>query len=155
MAVLIEGLSVLVRNSALDEKFPGGSRQVQDGLGDDKICFDEDLTCIHLASPDEVGAFVRWCESAGLVFLINGICRDIVVVDQRTGPTTDCEWIQYSRVPFNDSQTNGRIAICWMASRVPQHGVGTVVPGMNFNISTPAGWSFKGSLSESHVFAPN
>jgi hypothetical protein len=154
MAVLIEGLSVVVRNNALDEKFPGASRRFQDGLRDDPICFDENLTCIHLASPDEVGAFVRWCESAGLVFLANGVCVDIVVVDQRAGPTTACEWIQFSRVPFYDSQPPGRIAICWMATGA-QWGSGTVVPSLKFNISMPVGWRFKGSLSESHVFVPN
>ena len=129
MAVLVEGLSVVVRNSALDKKFPGASSRFQDGLSDDPICFDDNLTCIHLASPDEVGAFVGWCEGAGLIFLANGVCVDIVVVDQRTGPTTDCEWIQYSRVPFNDSQPRGRIAICWMATGGSQQGSGTVVSG--------------------------
>jgi hypothetical protein len=155
MTVLIEGLSVVMRNSALDEKFPGGSKRVQDGLRDDTICFDEDLTGIHLSSSDEVGAFVRCCESAGLIFLANGVAVDMVVVDQRTGPTTDCDWIQYSRVPFNDSQSDGHIAVCWLGYGRNQHGTGTAVPGLKFNVAMPVGWSFLGSLSESHRFTPD
>ena len=154
MAVLIEGLSVVVRNSALDHKFPGGSSRFQDGLRDDAICFDENLTCIHLTSPDEVGAFVGWCESTGLVFLANGACVDIVVVDQRNGPTTECEWIQYTRVPFNDAQSKGHIAICWLASGRPQQGAGIVVPSLKFGVSMPVGWSFEGSFSANVLFIP-
>jgi hypothetical protein len=144
MAVLIEGLSVVVRNIALDQKFPGGSKRFQHGLRDDPICFDEDLSCIHLASPEEVSGFVEWCESTGLIFLARGVAVDLVVVDQRTGPTTNCEWIAFSHVPFTDSQSHGKIAVCWLGGSRSQHGTGMVVPSLKFLVSMPIGWQFEG-----------
>ena len=72
MAVLVEGLSVVVRNDALLRKFHGGPRRFQEGLQDESICFDNDLTCIHLRSPDEVERFIGWCESMGLTFALGG-----------------------------------------------------------------------------------
>ena len=40
MAVLVEGLSIVVRNEALERKFQGGSARFQDGLSNESICFD-------------------------------------------------------------------------------------------------------------------
>lgn len=96
MAVLVEGLSVVVRNDALLRKFHGGPRRFQEGLQDESICFDNDLTCIHLRSPDEVELFIGWCESMGLTFSLGGKAADIVVLDQRQGPTLQCNWIAHS-----------------------------------------------------------
>jgi hypothetical protein len=154
MAVLIEGLSVVIRNCALDKKFPGGSLRFQQGLRDDPICFDNDLTCMHLKSPEEVGGFIGWCESNGLIFLVNAMAVELVVVDQRTGPTTDCEWIQYSHVPFNDTPSHGQIAVCWLGDGRNQLGAQMAVTSLEFMVSMPMGWQFNGSLSERHHFSP-
>jgi len=154
MAVLVEGLSVVVRNDALLRKFHGGPRRFQEGLQDEAICFDNDLTCIHLRSPDEVERFIGWCESMGLTFATRGQAADIVVLDQRQGPTLPCTWIASSVLKIDDGENKCRACICWLADEAPPAS-GTRVPSMRFEIQTPVGWRVKGSLSESHVFVPN
>lgn len=73
MAVLVEGLSVVVRNDALLRKFHGRPRRFQEGLQDESICFDNDLICISpCCLPDEVERFIGWCESMGLTFALGG-----------------------------------------------------------------------------------
>ena len=37
---------------------------------------------------------------------------DIAVVDQFSGPTTKCDWIEYGELPINDS--GKKIACCWL-----------------------------------------
>ena len=154
MAVLVEGLSVVVRNDALLRKFHGGPRRFQEGLQDESICFDNDLTCIHLRSPDEVERFIGWCESMGLTFALGGKAADIVVLDQRQGPTLQCNWIAHSVLEVDDGESKCRVRICWVAGENYLVS-GTRVPSLQFDIQTPVGWRVKGSLSESHAFVPN
>ena len=153
MAVLVEGLSVVVRNAALDKKFQGGAAMFQDGLCNEAICFDNDLTCVHLRSPDEVGAFIGWGEGMGLTAARNGECVDIVVIDQRQGPTLKCNWIAHSVLEVDDGDMKCMVRVCWLSSdRHP--GFGTRVPSLQFDIAMPPGWRVSGSLSQSHVFVP-
>lgn len=154
MAVLVEGLSVVVRNEALDVKFQGGSHRFQDGLSNESICFDNELTCVHLHSPAEVEGFVGWCESMGLTFARNGQCMDIVVVDQRNGPTLKCDWIAHSVLEIDDGQSKCKARVCWISSQSPT-SFGTMVPSLQFDIAMPPGWRVTGSLSAKHVFVPN
>ncbi len=144
MAVLVEGLSVVVRNDALDVKFQGGSHRFQDGLSNEAICFDNELTCVHLSSPDEVGGFIGWCESMGLTFTRGGKCVDIVVVDQRNGPTLKCDWIAHSVLEIDDGQSKCKARVCWISSR-SQPEFGTSVPSLQFDIAMPPGWRVIGN----------
>ncbi len=153
MAVLVEGLSIVVRNEALERKFQGGSARFQDGLSNESICFDNELTCVHLRSPDEVGGFIGWCESMGLTFALGGECVDIVVIDQRKGPTLKCNWIAHSVLEVDDDESKCMARVCWFSSD-SHPGFGTRVPALQFEIAMPFGWRVSRSLSASHVFLP-
>ena len=153
MAVLVEGLSVVVRNEALQRKFQGGSSRFQDGLSNESICFDNELTCVHLRSLDEVGGFIGWCESMGLAFAQGGESVDIVVIDQRQGPTLKCNWIAHSVLEVNDGEAKCMARICWFSSDYHPSS-GTRVPSLKFDIAMPVGWRVSNSLSASHVFVP-
>jgi hypothetical protein len=99
MAVLIEAISIVIRHETLEAKYPGGVRGYFNDCPNKTFCADEHLSRIgFMASPD-IGAFARYLEQFGFVSPASGIATDFVVVDQMTGPTTPCEWVQAGRYP--------------------------------------------------------
>lgn len=98
MAIYCEAISVIIRQSTVESvlgittaeiirRFPGGS-----------IWFDENLIRFGFMAPQDAGVWIRQLEDLGLVFydqVDSGFrSRDIVVVDQRHGPTCECVWIE-------------------------------------------------------------
>lgn len=47
--------------------------------------------------PDDVGLFISRLEQIGLVPFVDDAAFDVVVMDQMTGPTTYCDWIEGAR----------------------------------------------------------
>jgi hypothetical protein len=98
MAIYCEAISIIVRKSSVESimnlapaelmlRFPGGS-----------LWDDENLIRFGFMTPQDTGVWVRQLEDLGLVFydqVDSGFrSRDIVVVDQRHGPTCECSWIE-------------------------------------------------------------
>jgi len=93
MAVLVEALSVIVRNATLESLYPGGVSGYAADCPNRTFCSDGVLTRVGFMTPDDVGAFLERLETRGLVFLHDGVAADIAVVDQHQGPTTVCDWL--------------------------------------------------------------
>ena len=87
MAVLVEALSVIVRNATLESLYPGGVSGYAADCPNRTFCSDGVLTRVGFMTPDDVGAFLERLETRGLVFLHDGAAADIAVVDQHEGPT--------------------------------------------------------------------
>jgi hypothetical protein len=115
MAIYCEAISVIVRKTtvelvagitprALMQRFPGGS-----------VWDDENLIRFGFMTPQDTGIWVRQLEDSGLVFydqVDSGFrSRDIVVVDQRHGPTCECSWIE--------SEIRDGIRWAWEAGKPP------------------------------------
>lgn len=98
MAIYCEALSVIVRKKTVEnvlnispetliERFPGGS-----------YWQDENLIRFGFMVPDDVGRWINYLEGMGLTFVDttpSGFsARDISVVDQRIGPTCECNWLE-------------------------------------------------------------
>ena len=153
MSILIEGLTVVIRKAALNQRFDGGAKKFEVVMAEETHCSDADLFCIHLSSPEEVGGLIGWCEDQNLTFMREGKCVDIVVIDQRTGVAADCDWIECTQVSLDHLVADKKITIAWLfeSSRM---GVGSHMSELSQDIYTPDGWQFDGSLSESHIFIP-
>jgi hypothetical protein len=112
MSVLAECLSVVVRNTTLEAKYPGGSAAYQRDCPNGTICSDGKLTRVGFMTPDDVKAFVETIRAKGLVWLVDGEAEDLVVVDQHTGWTSFCRWLEGGR------HRDGYSAV-WLAGTVP------------------------------------
>ncbi len=117
MAVLVEGISVIIRREAIAEKFPGGWDAFVCDVPNRTLCADDKLTRIGFMSPEDVKAYVEDLERHGLIYLENENAIDLVVVDQIRGPTTQCEWIEFGHINM-DGDANKRVAACQVASVV-------------------------------------
>lgn len=92
MAILIEGISVVIRAEALLKKYRGGWNAFLAIVPNNTLCSDNELTRVGFMTPQDVGAFVNKLEQAGLEFLRSGNAVDLVVVDQLRGSTTPCRY---------------------------------------------------------------
>lgn len=139
MAVLVEGISVIVRRDAVARRYKGGWPSFVSDAVNSTLCADSEIARLGFMHPDDVGAFIGRLQVHGFVFLDQaGAAVDIVVVDQREGPTTACKWIEF----FGQDVPGGRVS----AARL----VGSREQGL----ICPDGWTFEHSLSKSFEFHP-
>ena len=138
MAVLVEGISVIIRVDSIHQKYPGGWSAFEAIIPNNTFCSDNELARVGFMVPQDVETFVRKLQQAGFVFTQAGKAVDLAVVDQRQGPTTPCEWLEYGHINMGV----GEVAACRLAG------------SQSMQIFTPDGWKFEGSLSASHGFVP-
>jgi hypothetical protein len=136
MSVLVEAFSIIVRKITLQQKYPGGLPRYQEECPNRTFCMDEYLTRIGFMAGADASSFVGSLQVKGLVFSQNGRFIDIAVVNQRTGLTAGCDWLQF------DKHLVG-FSICWL--------VGTE-PG---KVAVPEGWELENSLSKKSNFIDN
>ena len=142
MAVLIEGISVVVRVPAIEARFPGGLDGFARIVRNATYCADGELARAGFMTPDDTRAFVRQLEAAGLAHVVGDVAQDIVVVDQRQGPLSACRWVLFGHV-FLDPAREQRVAIC--------RATGSAEAA----VALPGTWNFAQSLSKSHQFVPS
>jgi hypothetical protein len=154
MAVLIEGISVIVRRDAIGSRFAGGWAAFAAAVPNHTLCTDGDVARVGFMAPADVEAFVDELTPYGLSsngltmrFVIDGSFQDIAVVDQQRGLTMPCEWLEFARIPCED----GQIAICWLNEGLRQAD-GIHPPTGGLPVAFPEGWHYARSLSKQFGF---
>jgi hypothetical protein len=142
MAVLIEGLCVVVNINAIATKHAGGVKAFAAEVPNASLCADGELARVGFMTPDDARGYVEHLERRGLKYLEDRNAVDIVVVDQRTGPCVACNWVTFGRVDW-DRDPKRPVAVC------------RANPTQNPKIVAPKGWVFERSLSAQHVFVEN
>lgn len=140
MAVLIEGISVVVRADAINAKHVGGAEAFGAAVpAPATLCADGELARIGFMTPDDAKAYVEALERKGLRYVENGKAVDIVVVDQRTGLRAPCDWAAFGHTTWSGDPKQV-IAICHAQPTSVEH------------VTVPNGWRFEHSLSARHRF---
>jgi hypothetical protein len=141
MAVLIEAISVVVRQSAIEQVLPNGFDDFKALVPNNTLCADPELARVGFMSPADTEAFCDDLRRRGFVFAADGPECDFTVVDQLRGPTIPVPWLDFGHIAY--SGESGRVA----ASRL----TGSVIE----QLMTPDGWRYEDSLSRSFSFVPN
>lgn len=134
MAVLVEGISVVIRRQAIESKYPGGWRFFEKDAPGKALCADDDLVRVGFHTLREVDAYIEQVQKLGLVFMRDDQAVDLAVVHQLQGIASPCEWLEFGHVRL--SASGSRVAAC--------RRKGSVVT----RLVTPEDWDYKGSLSE-------
>jgi tetratricopeptide (TPR) repeat protein len=121
MAVLIEGFSVVVRNSTLDARYPGGVEGYRRDCPNDSFCADECLSRVGFMVPGDAQVFVAQLAEKGLTPSRRGAAEDVALVSQADGPLLPCAWLELGRW--------GQAVIAWLAGT--DRG----------DLHAPAGWN--------------
>lgn len=141
MAVLIEGLSVVIRVDAINARYPGGWEAFASNAPNASVCWDGELARAGFMMPTDTRAYVKTLENLGLIHLVDGMARDFVVVDQLQGPATPCEWIEVGHVNLEHDLERRVLAARLKGSKQQL-------------VYTPDEWTFERSLSRSFGYAP-
>jgi hypothetical protein len=141
MAVLVEGISVVVRVDAINDRLSGGWTQFLELVPNSTLCSDGTLVRVGFMVPHDAGRFVNELETRGLSFFDGRKAVDLVILDQTEGPTCDCDWIKYARLDY--SLPGETIGACQM--------VGTDWS----DVAVPQGWVYTSSLSNCFGFVSN
>lgn len=103
MSVLIEAISVVVPNTTLAARYPGGVTGYAADCPNHTFCSDGRLARVGFLSPRDVRFFVDMLESHGLVGRL-----DVAIVDQNQGPDPCCLWLDFGHRPDGTAH-------CWPA----------------------------------------
>lgn len=142
MAILVEGISVIVKVSAIQEKVNGDWKSFVGLVPNKTLCSDNEIARVGFMAPDDVKQFVDKLEENGLTFQINNQAIDIAVVDQIHGPTVKCGWLEFGHINL-DNAPNMRIAAC------------RLIGSNEDQIFMPEDWQYENSLSASYGFVPD
>lgn len=137
MAVLIEGISVIIRKEALNGAFSGDWEAFMKIVPNQTLCADDELVRVGFMTPSDVESFIEKLESYGLCFLQESISVDISVVDQQQGPTSKTEWLEFGYIEIEKGKT---VSACRLTN------------SKNDQIITPTDWVYEDSLSFSYGF---
>ena len=69
MAVLVEGISVLIRKDSIQNKMTGGDARFKLLIPNSTFCEDDQLARVGFLSPAEVESFIDELENAALTFM--------------------------------------------------------------------------------------
>lgn len=139
MAVLIEGLSVVIRCDAVVKSYEGGIEAFVSSVPNSSLCADGYLACVRFLSPVDVGSYIETLKVAGLRHKIETDAIDIVVVDQLKGLCSPCNWAVFGKTDWNNDP-NCPISVC---SAKEANSTAVVVPD---------GWTYESSLTANHRF---
>jgi hypothetical protein len=82
MSVLVEAITVIVRNDDVDRHYPGGVTALAASAPNQTFRTDGQLTAIGFMAPSDVEVYILSLQKTGLRFVEDGHARDIVVVDR-------------------------------------------------------------------------
>ncbi len=140
MAVLVEGISVIIRNSALAQRYPGGVAAFADAAPNASYCSDGELARLGFMAPTDVKACVQGLERKGLRYTDESHSAvDLVVVDQQNGFLVSCSWAAFRRVEIGKNFEH-LIATCSLRDSTLT------------TVALPAEWVFETSLSAKFNF---
>ena len=140
MAVLVEGICVVLKCASIQQAHAGGARQWSSEVPNRSLCSDGEVASIRFMNPDDVRQYVELLETRGLKRLdSNNRAADMVVTDQMRGFLAPCDWAEFGTTHWTNDE-RCPISVC----RLTNSAVSKVF--------VPAGWKFEESLSASYRF---
>ena len=136
MAVLVEGISVLIRRDSIQNKLSGGDARFSLLIPNSTFCEDDQLARVGFLNPTDVESFVDELESAGLTFMEDGKPVDIAICDQQRGLLAECDWLEFARLSMED----GKVGAAWIfeGKRIV---AGIHMPSKSMQLATPPQWT--------------
>jgi hypothetical protein len=97
MAIVIEAFTVIVRNSTLDAKYPGGRQAFAAECPNGTYCHDGTLSGVSFMHSDDAHAYVAALVKKGLIPIVEDRAVDAAVVSVSHGlQARGCEWLLFA-----------------------------------------------------------
>ncbi|SVD51928.1 uncharacterized protein METZ01_LOCUS404782, partial [marine metagenome] len=108
MSVILECISVIVKNSKIISNYPGGMDGFMNSIPGGHHCTDGEIMRVGFMHHDDTEKYVQFLESLGLIFVKNDKAIDICVIDFYYGPWSDYDWLDAGEF-FPEDYPNKRI----------------------------------------------
>ncbi len=143
MAVIIECDNVLIRNSTVNQRFPGGMQEYERSCPNQSFCTDGQICRVGFMTTADALSYIDCLENLGLAGPTETESPDIALVSQRYGFLFPCDWLELGRLHLGGSEWS---QAAWLHGALPKKVVapGNWKPGMVL-------WAGKEELSE-HEF---
>jgi hypothetical protein len=129
MAVLIEGMSVVLMAYAVERKYPGGLARFREDLKQPAMSEDGELVCINLGNDSDVFRLVEFLTESGFSMKV-----DMITATQYLGMEMSCVWAECG-IGFWDGDPLKYLLVCRLTGSVSRA------------IATPPGWNYHLSAS--------
>ncbi len=102
MSVLVEALSLIVPRIVLDVSYPGGTDAFMNKMCEPdqpcrRICADDELVSVSFFRAEGVCSLASKLGELGIVSVDDEQFQEFAVVDQASGPTLPCDWLEWSK----------------------------------------------------------
>ncbi len=151
MAVLVEGISVIVRGRPLKALGKGYWMRFRLQTPSGTLSADGELFSVGFLSASAAMEYVFDLVGLGLTYWNGETAEDISVVDMLRGPLLDTPWLQFAKLGTADTPED-KVAVCWLYEGPRIGGSGTYLPSENMEIATPKGWAYEKSISVYHAY---
>jgi hypothetical protein len=126
LAVLIDGLCVVIARETLDALYHGGCDEYlrymgRGAFGARYVCADEHLTCAGLSTPSKTRVFVDCLRALGIEAGDEFDPGHSAFVRQRLGLIIPCPWIEWAL-------RGDGVTFCWLKGHQPGEIVAPVEP---------------------------
>lgn len=134
MAVIVECVTVVVTESALQQRYPGGVAAYREAAPNATYCSDGRISAISFIIPEDAHAFVRTLTRSGLADPWLGRSLDIAVADQSEGLLAECDWLALDlRVVLDPEGRTYPLTLAWVKGEQAT------------TFAAPAGWKPRSS----------
>ena len=142
MALLAEGISVVIKRLAIDKKYPGGWGRFVKDVPNQTFCNDDNIARVGFMTPVDVENYIEHLEGYGFQYMVNEAAADMIVVDQLRGLCRKYNWLNVFYF-YIDGDPNKRVTACRIAG---DENVDTML--------SPDDWDFESSSSNQLGFVP-
>jgi hypothetical protein len=129
MSVSAAVFSVVIRNSTLESRYPGGVEAYREACPNGTFCTDGRITRIGFMAPEDAHAFISGLTPTGLVPMRDGVAADIALADGAGGFVYPCDWL--------DAALHKDRPIVWLAGEEPDP---LYVPAVEWGSEKPLRW---------------
>ena len=91
MAVLIEGISVVIKTAVIVERYPKSWGGFREDVPNQTLCAHGELLRIGFLTPGDTREYIEQLGQYGIQYIVKGQAKDLVVVDQRGGMGAPCD----------------------------------------------------------------
>jgi len=129
MALLIEAYRVIIKLSALEDKYPGGLEELKYKIPSEVVYKDDDLLAVGFVNRDYSDLFtdILFCKGLNQ--------NEVASVSQNFGLFYPASWLEFSKLRMDEGGYIVKVA--HLNDEKPVN-----------DFMAPTGWQFKGSLSD-------
>jgi len=111
MGVLIEGENVLIRNSTVEQRLPGGMEEYEQRCPNGTFCTDGQICRVGFMVRADAVSYIDYLESLGFARPTTEGSPEVALIDQVTGFVLPCDWLELDRI---DVGGDASTAVAWV-----------------------------------------